>query len=75
MIGEINLKVILRDGIVESVLCDDTRVPILTEIVDLDKDYRDYEALRDLADELYRSPKYEELPFTYADRTDEEGES
>lgn len=69
MIGEIQIKVIIRDGIVEAALCDDTRLPINIEVVDVDKGYDDYKELLDYAESLYCNPKYAEISLTIADFT------
>lgn len=59
-----DIKVIIRDGIVESVLAKDVsdKQPNI-EIVSVDKDYEDYEQLRDYAETLYADPAYQEYPF------------
>lgn len=59
------LKVIIRDGIVESVLTDDPKIPVEVQIVDIDDDYEDFEELRKYAEELYDDPAYEEVPVYY----------
>lgn len=71
MTGEISIKVIIRDGTVESVLCDDTRLPISVEIVDVNKSYPDYQELRDYSDCLYDDNSYKEILPTYANFTGE----
>lgn len=48
----IKVKVIIRNGIVEAVL-HDSRLPIEAEIVDIDDDYEDRDALEKYADRLY----------------------
>lgn len=62
-----DIKVIIRDGIVESVLAKDVsdKQPNI-EIVSVDDDYEDYEQLRDYAETLYTDPTYQEYPFTCA---------
>lgn len=62
-----DIKVIIRDGIVESVLAKDVsdKQPNI-EIVSVDKDYEDYEQFRDYAEALYADPTYQEYPFTCA---------
>ncbi len=69
MTGEINIKVIIRDGIVDAVLCDDTRLPISVEVVDVNKDYPDYQELRDYADCLYKDKAFKEIAPTFANFT------
>lgn len=66
MTGEINIKVIIHDGIVDSVLCDDTRLPISVEVVDVNKGYQDYQELRDYSDSLYKDKSFKEILPTYA---------
>lgn len=62
-----DIKVIIRDGIVESVLVKDVsdKQPNI-EIVSVDKDYEDSEQLRDYTEALYADPTYQEYPFTCA---------
>lgn len=70
MTGEINIKVVIRDGIVDSVLCDDTRLPISVEIVDVNKGFPDYEELREYARSLYKDNSFKEIPMTFANFTE-----
>lgn len=62
------IKIILRDNIVESVLgsafTPDEEPEI--EIVDINKDYDDYEQLCDYADKLYADPSYAECRYDVA---------
>ena len=67
MLGKIQIKIIIRDGIVESVLTDDARIPIEAEVIEVDKDFEDYAELRDYAEELYRDARYAEVHTTFAD--------
>ena len=62
-----DIKVIIRDGIVESVLAKDVsdKQPNI-EIVSVDDDYEDYEQLRDYAETVYTDPTSQEYPFTCA---------
>lgn len=61
------IKVIIRNGIVESVLAKDvSNAQPNIEIVPVDKDYEDYEQLRDYAETMYSDPDYQEYPFTSA---------
>lgn len=66
------IKVIIRDGIVESVLGTDAAKSLDVEIVDINKDYEDCEELKDYADELYADPKYREMEFKIARFGDDE---
>ena len=68
MTGSIKIKIIMEDGIVTDVLSDDTRLPIDVEIVDICKDYEDYDDLVRYRDELYYDASYEFLRnVSYAD--------
>ncbi len=69
MIGEIKIKIIIRDGIVEGALCDDTRIPIDMEVVDINRHYPDYQQLCDYADALMHDRKYAEILLRLADFT------
>ena len=40
------IKIIIRDGIVESVLSDCVQIPAEVEVVDVNRDYADFEQLR-----------------------------
>lgn len=61
------IKVIIRDGIVENVLAKDvSNGQPNVEIVSVDKDYEDHEQLKDYAEALYTDPAYQEYPFTSA---------
>jgi len=57
------IKVIIRSGIVSAVLADE---PVDIEIVDIDKDYKDYEALEQYEAELYKDKDLKEADFTVA---------
>lgn len=57
------VKVIIRDGIVQSVLSTD---PVEVEIVDIDKDYEDYDSLMAYEQELYNDSSLQEQEFTVA---------
>ena len=67
MLGIIQIKIIIRDGIVESVLTDDTKIPIEVEVIEVDKDFEDYAELRDYAETLYGDARYAEVHTTFAD--------
>lgn len=58
-----NIKVIIYDGIVHEVL---TTEPAEVEIVNIDRDYEDYEALCSYEQELYQDPALKSRPFTVA---------
>lgn len=57
------VKVIIRDGIVQSVLSTN---PVEVEVVDIDKDYEDYENLSAYEQELYADCSLQEQEFTVA---------
>ena len=63
------IEVIVIDGIVESVLTDGEAD---IEIVSIDKDYEDREALEKYADKLYADPQLKERKFINA-HFDEDG--
>ena len=57
------IKVIIEEGIVSGVLANgDAEV----EIVDIDPDYEDYEALRKYEEEIRNDPALQEREFTVA---------
>lgn len=66
-----NVKVIIRDGIVESVL-QDSEEPLNTEIVDICKDYADSEQLDAYIDKLYSDPSFSSVEFTIARFSEDE---
>lgn len=49
----LNIKVIISDGIVEGVL-KDSDAPVQVEVVDVDRNYENYEALEEYREELYK---------------------
>lgn len=57
----VKVKVIIQDGIVQDVLSTE---PVEVEIVDINKDYEDYEALCDYEQELYTDPALKSQDFT-----------
>ena len=59
-----HIKIIVRDGIVESALAEAGAEPVEVEILDICKDYGDYEWLDAYADELYADPRYGKIPYT-----------
>lgn len=73
------IKVIIRDGIVESVLFHESVLfngedAPSVEVVDINDAYSDYEKLKSYADELYDDAKYREIPHTMASFCDDEGD-
>lgn len=58
------IKLIVRDGIVEGALAEAGAEPVEVEILDLCEDYGDYAWLDAYADKLYADPSYKEIPFT-----------
>ena len=59
-----NVKIIIRDGVVESILADSP--DICAEIIDIDKDHDDYHAADAYGDELYQSDALQSIDFAYA---------
>jgi len=62
------VKVIVHDGIVIGVLATDA---VEVEVVDIDKDYEDYEALKEYEQKLYGDPSLHEQDYTVAHFEDE----
>lgn len=59
----VKVKVIIEEGIVTSVLADGS---VEVEIVDIDPDYEDYEALKKYEEELHSDPDLKEREYTVA---------
>ena len=59
----VKVKVIIEEGIATGVLADGD---VEVEIIDIDPDYRDYEALRKYQVEIRRDPAMKERAFTVA---------
>lgn len=57
------VKVIIRDGIVQDVLSTE---PVEIEIVDINKDYEDYDSLCEYESELYADESLKSQDFTVA---------
>ena len=57
------VKVIIRDGIVQDVLSTE---PVEIEIVDINKDYEDYDRLCEYEYELYADETLKSQDFTVA---------
>lgn len=55
------VKVIIRDGIVQDVLSTE---PVEIEIVDINKDYEDYDRLCEYENELYADETLKSQDFT-----------
>lgn len=69
--SKVRVKVIINDGIAVGVLADGD---VDVEIVDVDKDYEDYEALKEYEEKLYGDTTLKEREYTVAHFGDEEGE-
>lgn len=65
------IKVVIRDGIAEAVLINQD-IPVEVEIIDIDKDYRDAEALDEYADSFYSNPEYKSYDYTTANFENDE---
>ena len=59
----VKIKVIIKEGIAAGVLADGD---VEVEIIDIDPDYRDYEALRMYEAEIRSDPVMKEQAFTVA---------
>lgn len=69
--SKIRVKVIINDGIVTGVLADgDAEV----EVIDIDKDYEDYEAISKYEEEVRSDPSLKERDYTVAHFESEEVE-
>lgn len=69
--GTKNIKVIIEDGIVQSVLTTDS-AGVDVEIVDICEDYEDAAELKAYRDLLFRDGGYKEMDFTVARFTPED---
>lgn len=58
-----SVKIIIRENIVQEVLSTE---PVEVEIVDINKDYEDYEALEAYERELYNDASLKSQDFTVA---------
>ena len=59
------VKIMIEGGAVHAVLKDQD-IPIQVEIIDIDKDYADYEQLLAYRHSLYADPTFKECEFTSA---------
>ena len=59
-----NVKVIIKNGVVESVLTDAENIDV--EVVDIDDDYEDYDKLEEYKESLYKAPEYKQIDHTVA---------
>lgn len=59
------IKIIINEGVVESVLKDQD-IPVRVEIIDINKDYEDYEELEDYRDTVYDDPTLMKCDYTVA---------
>ena len=69
MIGNIKLKVIIENGTISEILCDDTRIPLEIEVVEICDDYSDVANLREYWNKLH-SDKLKNVHFMFADFSD-----
>lgn len=67
---ETKIKIIVRDGIVEAVLSDCVLMQTNAEVIDIEKDFEDYNELKNYAEEISDNPEYKEIPVTYANFID-----
>lgn len=58
-----NIKVVIQDGIVTEVLADGTAD---VEVIDIDRDYEDYEALIQYAEKVRENPMLVSQAYTVA---------
>lgn len=59
------IKVVLDEGIVHDVLKDENE-PVQVEVIDVNKDYEDYEELEDYKASIYADPSYKRCDYTVA---------
>ena len=60
------IKVIIYGGIVDSVLADEQAKEVDVEIVDLDKDYEDYDELEEYTQKLHNDESLQEIWYSVA---------
>lgn len=60
------IKVIIYGGIVDSVLADEQAKEVDVEIVDLDKDYEDYDELEEYTQKLHNDESLQEIGYSVA---------
>lgn len=65
MTGSIKIKVVIENGLVRGVVCDDIRLPIDVEIVEIREEYDDYEELKTYRDSLCHNG-YNDIDYTFA---------
>ena len=70
--GCINVKIIMEHGGISAIYCDDSRLPISFEIVDMNTEYHDYDKLVDYRDAIRKSHLYSVAFETYAAFQDNE---
>lgn len=59
----VKVKIVIWEGIVTNVLADGD---VDVEIIDVDPDYEDYEALKKYEEELHTDPELKEREYTVA---------
>lgn len=67
----LQIKVVIEHGLVDAVLKDQD-VPVKVEVVDLDRDYEDYDRLSDYRASLYADDSLKPCDYSVADFTDDE---
>lgn len=70
-VQDLQVKVIINDGIVEAVLKDQD-TPVRVEVIDVNKDYADCEALEEYRDEIYHDPSFKDCDYTVANFEEDE---
>lgn len=56
------IKVIINNGVVETVLKDNDE-PVDVEIISIDNDYQDRKALEEYRDKIYADPAYKDCDY------------
>lgn len=70
--GRINVKIIVEHGGISAIFCDERRLPINFEIVDINAQYHDYDKLVEYEDAIRKSRLYSRAFETYAAFQDNE---
>lgn len=68
--AELEIKVIINEGVVEAVLKNQD-IPVRLEVIDINTDYSDYEALEDYRNEVYDDPAFKDCDYTVANFEEE----
>lgn len=67
---KLNIKVMIHNGSVEAVLKDQPDVRVHVEIIDIDKDYAEYEELKLYQEKIYADKSYQSCEYNVANFED-----